>query len=170
MNVNDEHLEGREENRGDHDPRSWGDGQWDHGQERPYGDNREDHFEALSTDPAYHSRASDYFQLLAIANETSTGISRPSTTHGAYRVGTTGTFIHTNDERSILDDRTQSTTPTIDDINDTFPADKMAEGYFKRFFQEEYKLGMGANGSVFLCQVYIIYMCAFFNVSNYIQL
>ena len=28
----------------------------------------------------------------------------------------------------------------------------MAEGYFKAFFQEEYKLGMGANGSVFLCQ------------------
>ena len=29
----------------------------------------------------------------------------------------------------------------------------MAEGYFKTFFQEEFKLGMGANGSVFLCQV-----------------
>ncbi|EEB90738.1 hypothetical protein MPER_11017, partial [Moniliophthora perniciosa FA553] len=28
----------------------------------------------------------------------------------------------------------------------------MAEGYFKAFFQEEYKLGMGANGSVYLCQ------------------
>ncbi|KAJ3486519.1 hypothetical protein NLJ89_g11803 [Agrocybe chaxingu] len=28
----------------------------------------------------------------------------------------------------------------------------MAQGYFKTFFQEEYKLGMGANGSVFLCQ------------------
>jgi hypothetical protein len=29
----------------------------------------------------------------------------------------------------------------------------MAEGYFKAFFQEEARLGMGANGSVFLCQV-----------------
>jgi hypothetical protein len=29
----------------------------------------------------------------------------------------------------------------------------MAEGYFKAFFQEETRLGMGANGSVFLCQV-----------------
>lgn len=28
----------------------------------------------------------------------------------------------------------------------------MAEGYFKAFFQEEYRLGMGANGSVYLCQ------------------
>ncbi|GJE86683.1 serine/threonine protein kinase-like protein [Phanerochaete sordida] len=28
----------------------------------------------------------------------------------------------------------------------------MAEGYFKTFFQEECRLGMGANGSVFLCQ------------------
>jgi hypothetical protein len=29
----------------------------------------------------------------------------------------------------------------------------MADGYFKAFFQEEYRLGMGANGTVFLCQV-----------------
>jgi hypothetical protein len=29
----------------------------------------------------------------------------------------------------------------------------MAEGYFKAFFKEEYRLGMGANGSVYLCQV-----------------
>lgn len=28
----------------------------------------------------------------------------------------------------------------------------MAEGYFKAFFQEEARLGMGANGTVFLCQ------------------
>jgi hypothetical protein len=32
----------------------------------------------------------------------------------------------------------------------------MAEGYFKAFFQEEYRLGMGANGSVYLCQVCFI--------------
>lgn len=28
----------------------------------------------------------------------------------------------------------------------------MAEGYFRKFFQEEYRLGMGAYGSVYLCQ------------------
>lgn len=75
-------------------------------------------------DPSYHSRASDYFQLLAIANETS----RPSTPH---------TIADTFDGEQ----------------RSTFPAEAMAEGYFKAFFQEEYKLGMGANGSVFLCQV-----------------
>ncbi|KAF8067893.1 kinase-like domain-containing protein [Lyophyllum atratum] len=76
--------------------------------------------DAVDSDPAYHSRASDYFQLLAIANETS---SRPSTPP-----------------------------PSSQDQRSTFPAEKMAEGYFNTFFQEEYKLGMGANGSVFLCQ------------------
>ncbi|GLB39208.1 putative protein tyrosine kinase [Lyophyllum shimeji] len=80
----------------------------------------EEDFDRLDSDPAYHSRASDYFQLLAIANETS---SRPSTPPPP-----------TPEERS------------------TFPAEAMAEGYFNAFFQEEYKLGMGANGSVFLCQ------------------
>jgi hypothetical protein len=29
----------------------------------------------------------------------------------------------------------------------------MAEGYFHTFFKEEMRLGMGAGGSVFLCQV-----------------
>lgn len=68
-------------------------------------------------------RASNYFQLLAIANETT---SRPSTP------------------------------PTPNDTQsrrNTFPAEAMAEGYFKAFFQEECRLGMGANGSVYLCQV-----------------
>ncbi|KAF8590739.1 kinase-like protein [Ramaria rubella] len=31
-------------------------------------------------------------------------------------------------------------------------AETMAEGYFAAFFKEEHRLGMGANGSVFLCQ------------------
>lgn len=81
----------------------------------------EGHIDSLDDDPAYHSRATDYFQLLAIANETT---SRPSTPP-----------------------------PIGDGQRSTFPAEAMAEGYFKAFFQEEYKLGMGANGSVFLCQV-----------------
>ncbi|KAJ7053284.1 kinase-like protein [Mycena amicta] len=66
-------------------------------------------------------RASNYFHLLAIANETS---SRPSTP------------------------------PPISGSSSgsTFSRDVMAEGYFKAFFQEEFRLGMGANGSVYLCQ------------------
>ncbi|KAG5642875.1 hypothetical protein DXG03_001917, partial [Asterophora parasitica] len=79
-----------------------------------------DRLDSYDADPAYHSRASDYFQLLAIANETS---SRPSTPP-----------------------------PLAQEQKSAFPAEKMAEGYFKAFFQEEYKLGMGANGSVYLCQ------------------
>jgi hypothetical protein len=68
-------------------------------------------------------RASNYFHLLAIANETT---SRPST----------------------------PPTPTESrSRGNTFPAEAMAEGYFKAFFQEECRLGMGANGSVYLCQV-----------------
>ncbi|KAJ7509442.1 kinase-like protein [Mycena galericulata] len=66
-------------------------------------------------------RASNYFHLLQIANET---VSRPSTPP-------------TPSERESR----------------TFPAEAMAEGYFKAFFQEEFRLGMGANGSVYLCQV-----------------
>ncbi|KAH0582026.1 hypothetical protein H2248_011681 [Termitomyces sp. 'cryptogamus'] len=71
-------------------------------------------------DSAYHSRVSDYFQLLAVSNEAS---SRPSTPP-----------------------------PVMQEPSSAFPVEKMAEGYFKAFFQEEMKLGMGANGSVFLCQ------------------
>lgn len=68
-----------------------------------------------------HSRAPNYFELLAMANESS----RPST---PPPLG--------NGDRASA-----------------FPREAMAEGYFKAFFQEEYRLGMGANGSVFLCQV-----------------
>ncbi|KAF7349348.1 Other/IKS protein kinase [Mycena sanguinolenta] len=66
-------------------------------------------------------RASNYFHLLEIANETT---SRPSTPppSGSRSRGS------------------------------AFPAEAMAEGYFKAFFQEECRLGMGANGSVYLCQ------------------
>ena len=111
---------------------------WKEAYELPEGDQD---IETLSRDPAYYSRASDYFQLLAIANERSfsqaasedgasdgTDLGNPSTSHSS--------------SHGKAQDRSQ-----------TFPAEKMAEGYFKSFFQEEYKLGMGANGSVYLCQV-----------------
>lgn len=39
-----------------------------------------------------------------------------------------------------------------DDRDRVFSVETMAEGYFDAFFREERKLGMGANGSVFLCQ------------------
>jgi hypothetical protein len=154
----DEHIMGQEENQGGQDPGRWGEGQWDHDQGVSYGDDRDGQFETLSTDPAYHFRASNYFRLLAIANERSTGISSSSIPHDAYRVGTSSSYVHSNDGQggSVLGDETHGRSTTIsDDTNNAFPADKMAEGYFKTFFQEEVKLGMGANGSVFLCQVHI---------------
>ena len=100
-------------------------------------DEDEEGIESLSSDPAYTSRVSDYFQLLEMANESS---SRPSSPPGPTFLGA-GTGSSTNDVR-----QQQSGTSV-------FPAEKMAEGYFKTFFQEEYHLGMGANGSVYLCQV-----------------
>ncbi|KAK0183982.1 kinase-like domain-containing protein [Armillaria mellea] len=71
-------------------------------------------------DPELHSRASNYFHLLSIANDT---WSRPSTPP-----------------------------PPIEDGAGAFSAEALANGYFKAFFTEESKLGMGANGSVYLCQ------------------
>ncbi|CCM00802.1 uncharacterized protein FIBRA_02844 [Fibroporia radiculosa] len=75
------------------------------------------------------SRASNYFQLLEIANETA---SRP-----ASPPGTRTRTIPNGGESSQAG---------------AFRANNMAEGYFKAFFKEECRLGMGANGSVFLCQ------------------
>ena len=100
-------------------------------------DEEEDSIESLSSDPAYTSRVSDYFQLLEMANESS---SRPSSPPGPTLLGA-GMGSSTNNAR-----QQQSGTSAL-------PAEKMAEGYFKTFFQEEYRLGMDANGSVYLCQV-----------------
>ena len=72
------------------------------------------------------SRAANYFQLLEIANESSRPAS-PASAGGTSSGSSAG--------------------PSA------FRADNMAEGYFKAFFQEVCRLGMGANGSVFLCQV-----------------
>ena len=83
----------------------------------------------LRDDPAYHSRAPNYFQLLAISNDVN---SRPAS------------------PKPLSETEYESRTST-------FPVETMAEGYFSRFFQEEYKLGMGANGSVFLCQVGVVF-------------
>ena len=71
------------------------------------------------------NRAANYFQLLEIANESSNPASPAS--GGSSAAPSAG--------------------PS------TFRAENMAEGYFKAFFQEVCRLGMGANGSVYLCQV-----------------
>ncbi|KAJ8589502.1 kinase-like protein [Rhizopogon salebrosus TDB-379] len=76
----------------------------------------------IRSDSGSHSRASNYFQLLAAANQTSSRPSSPPLTSGS------------------------------ETHHGVFPRETMAEGYFKAFFQEEYRLGMGANGSVYLCQ------------------
>ncbi|KAF4581706.1 putative serine/threonine-protein kinase iks1 [Pleurotus pulmonarius] len=75
-------------------------------------------------DDAQWSRATNYFQLLAIANDT---MSRPSS------------------PPSIAASSSGESMPT-------FSTEALAEGYFNAFFKEERRLGMGANGSVFLCQ------------------
>lgn len=88
----------------------------------------------LHSDSAFSSRAPNYFQLLEVANET---LSRPSTPH----------LQSGDDVRGRGRGRSS-----------TFSVEAMAEGYFKAFFKEECRLGMGAYGSVFLCQVYIVAM------------
>ncbi|KAF8954903.1 hypothetical protein BDZ97DRAFT_2064311 [Flammula alnicola] len=124
-------------------------------------DEFEGEIEEFSTDPAYHSRASDYFRLLAIANETfsaASGSRRPSLSPGGYLVGEGDDTGSRRRSRSRSRRRSRDRPRTPDPARENrstrgaFPAEKMAEGYFKAFFQEEYKLGMGANGSVFLCQ------------------
>jgi hypothetical protein len=108
-------------------------------------DSSADEYDGVTqSDPAYHSRASDYFRLLEIANETSSR--RPSRSPSPYRVDNGESTMGARDSRTRSPDENISTAGA-------FPAEKMAEGYFKTFFQEEYKLGMGANGTVFLCQV-----------------
>ena len=82
-------------------------------------------------DERTRSRAPNYFQLLQISNETTSIPSTPlsSTPRSSTPLG-------------------QSST-----AENPFRASNMAEGYFEAFFQEECRLGMGANGSVYLCRV-----------------
>ena len=75
-------------------------------------------------------RVANYFQLLEVSND---AYSRPSTPPPITAISVDGDVSNNSSE--------------------TFPAETMAQGYFKAFFQEECRLGMGANGSVFLCQV-----------------
>jgi hypothetical protein len=85
------------------------------------------------------ARAANYFQLLQVANQTA---SRPPSPP----------FPSTQSSPSS-GMSTRPSSPIGVDGENVFTPESMAEGYFKAFFQEEARLGMGANGSVFLCQV-----------------
>lgn len=74
----------------------------------------------------HSNRVPNYFQLLEVVNESSRPAS-PASVTGSSAEASAG--------------------PSA------FRADNMAEGYFKAFFHEVCRLGMGANGSVYLCQV-----------------
>ena len=116
--------------------------------------NIEEEFESLDTDPAYHSRASDYFQLLAVSNNLS---SRPPISPSSpIQLEPDGPHLRHRDKEK----RKESSAPpeAYRSEKGAFPTDKMAEGYFETFFQEECKLGMGASGSVYLCQVCFIFI------------
>jgi hypothetical protein len=82
-------------------------------------------------------RASNYFQLLQVANDSA---SRPPSPP-----------LHSS--QSVPPSQSDTRSPSPEGDNNVFTPETMAEGYFKAFFQEEARLGMGANGSVFLCQV-----------------
>lgn len=114
---------------------------------------QEGELESIDNDPAYHSRASDYFQLLAIANDR---FSRTPTPEPSAPVDDQGPRLKRRDR-----DKSRTLSPAPEEYRTetgAFPVDKMAEGYFKTFFQEECKLGMGASGSVFLCQVCPVFL------------
>ncbi|KAJ3532505.1 hypothetical protein NM688_g7411 [Phlebia brevispora] len=100
----------------------------------PNEDDEGGHEDSDENDPDDHlrSRAPDYFQLLQISNETASLPSTPSI-------------------ETPVRERAPSREST-EGKNLPFSASNMAEGYFEAFFQEECRLGMGANGSVYLCR------------------
>ena len=84
-------------------------------------------------------RVSNYFQLLQVANDSASRPPSPA-------------FLSTPSVPPSQAN-TPPLSPTGLNSDSVFTPESMAEGYFKAFFQEEARLGMGANGSVFLCQV-----------------
>ena len=84
-------------------------------------------------------RVSNYFQLLQDANDSA---SRPPSPPLLSTPSVPPSQMNT-----------PLPSPAGFDSDNVFTPESMAEGYFKAFFQEEARLGMGANGSVFLCQV-----------------
>ncbi|KAF5363020.1 hypothetical protein D9758_012656 [Tetrapyrgos nigripes] len=97
------------------------------------------------------TRTSNYFNILAIANRTA---SEPSSSVPSSRSPSPQPYLSSPPSPSL-----QTHTPRDENGESTyysdptaFPPNSMAEGYFDAFFRVEKKLGMGANGSVFLCQ------------------
>jgi hypothetical protein len=91
------------------------------------------------------ARAANYFQLLQVANQTASRPPSPPLPSAQSAPS------------SETSSRPPSPTDVDGDDSDVFTPETMAEGYFKAFFQEEARLGMGANGSVFLCQVQLMF-------------
>ncbi|KAI0319145.1 kinase-like domain-containing protein [Amylostereum chailletii] len=90
-------------------------------------------------DVTHDARAENYFQLLAVVNESS---SRPVTPPPSSLSGSDdGSLSGTSHDDENGSERSSA-----------FGRDTMAAGYFKAFFKEEARLGMGASGSVYLCQ------------------
>ena len=89
-----------------------------------------------SEDEHPRSRAPNYFQLLQVSNENTSVPSTP---------------------------RRSGTPVPHEEENTAFKSGNMAEGYFAAFFQEECRLGMGANGSVYLCRVCAMTVDVFVN-------
>lgn len=85
------------------------------------------------------ARVSNYFQLLQVANDST---SRPPSPP-----------LPPTPSVPPSEASSRPSSPAGIDSDNVFTPESMAEGYFKAFFQEEARLGMGANGSVFLCQV-----------------
>ncbi|KAH9174782.1 kinase-like protein [Lactarius sanguifluus] len=84
------------------------------------------------------ARASNYFHLLQVVNESA---SRPPSPP-----------LHSTHSPPPSQTNTRASSPSAIHDDNVFSPESMAEGYFKAFFQEEARLGMGANGTVFLCQ------------------
>ncbi|TFK47510.1 kinase-like protein [Heliocybe sulcata] len=91
-----------------------------------------------------HAHAANYFQLLAMSNQ---AYSRPAspptlTSRPSSRPSTSAPSRPASGQSNMS--RSSST--------EGFTPSTMAQGYFARFFKEECRLGMGANGTVYLCQ------------------
>lgn len=88
-----------------------------------------------------HSRAPNYFQLLEVANEAG---SIPGTPR--VRLGNIDS-VNAMDEHDEGSAEGRSSRGYRSEGENVFGSGGMAEGYFETFFKEEYRLGMGANGS-----------------------
>ncbi len=103
--------------------------------------------EAAPPDPTTLHRTPPYFRILAKAHDVA---SRPSTPPGdrirplTPSEGGPSQRASPTERRHAMNDQQEQSTDKVK---------RGADGYYSRFFLEEKRLGMGAEGSVFLCQV-----------------